>query len=189
MTGPSAVSVDERGNEDGWAPAPGWRADREPSGPTRLVVSVPPVDLPEIHRRLVRVLDEPLGVLYRQRIDRRRPRPQGAPPRDFVAMNLTSNVVLAAVEASAGVLYHDARCELWVRGRRGDQVVLDADGVLFCYPDDHAFREAVAYLGEPNPELITLGERDYVKHWYHACHDASEDTLLHALSLIEAPRS
>jgi hypothetical protein len=184
---PKAASVDAQGAGDGFVVRPGWLAEMTPAGDTRLVVSVPADDLPRVHKALATALSPPIGVLYRQKVDRLKPKPQGAPGRDFVALDKSLDDVLAALDAAAGLVWGDARHELWLRGGLGEQVVLDQDGLLYCYPDDPAFREVLAEAGVPPDDVETIADRDYVKHWYHAEHDALEALLMQRLRLMEVP--
>lgn len=184
---PKATSVTVAGEPDGFEILPGWLSEMTPSGDTRLVVSVPPADLARVHAGLVAALSPPIGVLYRQKVDRVNPRPSTAPPRDFVALDKRLDDVLAALDEAAALVYGDARHELWLRGGLGEQVVLDQDGLVFCYPDDPAFRDALAELGVPAEDVVTLSDRDYVKHWFHAENDALEATLRERLRLVAVP--
>jgi hypothetical protein len=183
LPGPRAESVTADGADDGFVVLPGWMAEGTPSGETRLLVSVPLADLPRVHAALVGVLSEPLGFLYRRKIDRRNPGPRDAPPTDFVALALARDRVLEALSAAALLVYCDARGEVWIRGRLGEQVVLDEDGLLYCYPDDPSFRDALAAVGVPAEDVPTLARRDYVKHWFRAEADPAEDALVDSLRL------
>jgi hypothetical protein len=185
--GPKAVSVTQEGHEDGFVVQPGWSVEMTPDGDTRLVVSVPVEDLLAVHAALARALSKPISVLYRQKVDRLKPRPEGAPSRDFVALDLPTAQVLEALDAAAPLVYHDARCELWLRGRLGEQVILDQDGLLFCYPDDPAFRDVLSGLGVPGEDVMTIADRDYVKHWFHAQADPYEGELIRSLRMAEVP--
>ena len=192
LAGPKAQSVKVDGSDDDWQVEAGWRAESDPGGSTRLVVAVPTVDLLRVHEALVRRLSVPLGVLYRQKVDRRAVAQgatpvQGAPPRDFVSLELPPGRVLVALQKHSDVIHHDARCEVWVRGKLGDQVVIDSDGMLFAYPDDPAFREVLDAVGLTENEVQTLETRDYVKHWFHGEADAAEDGLIADLHLQEVP--
>lgn len=187
--GPKATSVTLEGEDDGFVIEPGYRGESDHQGTTRLVASVPTERLAEVHHALLGALGEPFGVLYRQKVDRQNPRPNGAPPKDFVGLELPRDRVLTALTHAAPLVYHDARCEVWVRGRHGDQVVLDADGVLYAYPDDPAFRDALDAVGLPERQVPIMADRDYVKHWFHASNDPLEDALIAALGLTPiAPR-
>lgn len=185
LPGPRAESVTKEGEDDGFVVLPGWMSEATPDGDTRIVASVPLADLPRVHAALVRVLTEPLGVLYRRKINRRNPGPEGAPPQDFVALQLPRPRVLDALTASAVLVYSDARAEVWVRGAMGEQVVLDEDGLLYCYPDDPSFRDVLAAEGVPAHDVSTMNDRDYVKHWFRAEADAAEDALIATLRLTE----
>nr|MBA2319720.1 hypothetical protein [Deltaproteobacteria bacterium] len=109
----------------------------------------------------------------------------GAPPRDFVGLDFSFERVLAALRGSQGAVYADARAELWIRGRLGEQLILDQDGLIYAYPDDPSFRDALEALGIPDRESATLARRDYVKHWFHAEHDADEERFVTALALTQ----
>lgn len=185
---PRAASVTVTGDDDGWSPVGGFRAELDTAhGMTRLVVSVPFARLPEVHAALLRSLKPPLGFLFRQFIDRHNPRPNGAPPVDRVALDVDTERLVAVLSDNAGVIYEDARAEVWVRGAMpSEQIVLDQDGVLYCYPDDPVFRDALEACGLPeDDDLETMLERDYVKHWYHPEHDAEEQALAESLRLVE----
>jgi hypothetical protein len=184
---PRATSTDVAGEPDGFAPEPAWSGEIDPRGGTRIVVSVPAAQLPVVHQRLVAACTPPLGVLWRQVVDRRAPRANGAPPKDHVALDVPFERLLAALRANAGVVYEDARAELWIRGRLNEQVVLDQDGLVYTYPDDPAFRDALDALGIPDRDVPTLARRDYVKHWFHAEHDAQEAAFVAALRLTPVP--
>jgi hypothetical protein len=179
-----AASTDASGAVDGWTPPLGFAAEVDERGATRLTVSAPPERLRDVHLALLGALEAPLSVLWRRVVDRRDPKPQGSPPADFVGVEIAHDRLLDALDPASGVVWEDARAECWVRGRRGDQVVLDGDGVMYAYPDDPAFRAALATAGvEERVGLATLGQRDYVRQWYHAEHDALEDALIAMLGL------
>lgn len=182
---PKAESVHEDGTSDGWTPVPGFLRDVGPDGQTQVVVSVPLAMLAAVHAALVGTLAEPISLLYRQIVDRRNPGPNGAPPRDFVAVDLRLPDVLAALAKFDDLVYHDARCQIWVRGSMGEQVVLDDEGLVFCAPDDPVFEDVLVGFGLP-PELSdTIKERNYPKHWFHGACDAQEEGLIAALQLTE----
>ncbi len=187
MSAGKAQSVTAAGEPDGWEPGPGYFGEMDPRGPTRIVVSAPAHRLPEVHAALVRALQPPLSVLYRQKVDRRIPRPQAAPPRDFVGVELPPRAVLDALAAHARLVYEDARAEVWIRGALHEQIVLDTDGIVYCYPDDPAFRDALDRCGLAESQVQTMADRDYVKHWFHADADPHEDGFLADLGLQEVP--
>ncbi len=185
-----AESVLQNGDSDDWLPESGFCTEMDDTGSSRLVVSAAPSDLRLAHAALVRALGSRVGVLYRLRVDRLAPEPQGsgAPPRDFVALDLAPDALMTALVDAADLIYGDARCELWLRGTQGEQVILDHDGLMFVYPDSTAFRDALATAGLPEKEVTTMADRDYVKHWFHADCDAVESALFEALNLTEVPR-
>lgn len=180
---PKSESVTEQGEPDGWEPVAGFVRDLGPGGQTQLVISVPSRFLLDLHQQLVRVLSTPLGVMYRQVIDRREPKPQGAPPTDFVTLDVPVDTVTDALARFTELLHHDARCELWVRGALGDHVVIDTDGLLYCAPDDPAFRDVLLGNGLIEGVDVTIADRDYVRHWFHAECDALEERLITELNL------
>ncbi len=182
-----AVSVTKEGEPDGFVIPLAYHGEMTPSGDTRLVASAPASDLQRVHTALVASLQPPLNFLYRQKVDRKDPKPQGSPPRDFVALDLPLDRVEAALSAASTLLYHDARCEIWVRGKLGEQVILDADGMVFCYPDDPVFRDALDAAEVLDENFEAMDKRDYVKHWFHAENDQVEEELMLQLRLQEVP--
>jgi hypothetical protein len=180
---PRAASTDGNSLEDGFTPEPAFFGEMDPRGGTRLVVSVPGDRLRAVHEALLAQLKPPLGVLWRQVIDRKKPRPNGSPPIDHVGLDLSFERVLAALRACGPVVYEDARAELWIRGKLGEQLILDQDGLVYAYPDDPVFRDALEALGLTDKDVPTLAKRDFVKHWYHAEHDALEARLVADLGL------
>lgn len=182
---PKAESVDDQGQPDGWSVVAGFHVEVEPDGTTRMIVAAPVGWLAEVHAGLIRALDGPVGLLYRQRVDRRSPRPEGAPPRDFVALELDADVLITALRECAELVYHDARAEYWVRGARGEQLILDPDGLMFVYPADPSFSDVLLGFGLPEGEFEALVDRDYVRHWYHAECDVLERALIDGLGLVE----
>ncbi|MFM2162374.1 MAG: hypothetical protein RLZZ383_1886 [Pseudomonadota bacterium] len=187
LSTPKSESVREDGTPDGWSPPAAFLRDVGPGGQTQLVVSVPTPWLGAVHRELVAALAPPLGLLYRQVVDRRDPQPQGAPPRDFVGLEMDPATVGSALLQFEDLLYHDARCELWVRGAMNDQIILDADGLMYLVPDDPAFEDVLRGAGLSDDLGQTIRDRDYAKHWFHAPNDALEDAFLKALRLTEVP--
>ena len=185
MIAPRATSVSKSGEPDGWEIPAGWRAELGPEGETRLVVSVPNADLGLIHQDLIKAMAAPLGLLYRQEIDRASPRPEGSPPRDFVGLEVPVERLLQSLSACDKLIYHDARANVWVRGALGEQLILDADGLLYCYPDDPAFRDVLSAHGLPEELEETITARDYVKHWFYADNDDLEARLIQELNLTE----
>jgi hypothetical protein len=183
---PKAESVQRDGTPDGFVAPNLWRPERDPrSGGTRIVASFAASEGPRILEAVVAALDAPLGVLWRQIVDRRDPKPQGTPARDRVALELTADRVIAATRAARQLLFHDARGELWLRDRNGAEALLDADGLLFLYPDDPSFRDALTAAGLPMSDTQTVDRRDYVRHNFLASADAEEDALVAALGLVE----
>ena len=177
---PKASSVRTDGSPDGFVNPRSLRAQISPDGTTRLVVYVPPDELRERHLLLLRALGTPLSLRYVQLTDRA----TGALPRPltFVRMDIPADEVLAALDAAADLVWHDGRHQLWVRGRFGEQVVLDELGVLYCYPDDPTFRDALADLS--TSPAVGMDGRDYVKVEFLAHADALETAFIERLGLV-----
>lgn len=176
---PKAESVTKEGQPDGWTPPRGFRAQVAPDGTTRLVASVPSAELADLHLRLLGVLGARLGVRYVRLTDRKKGQlPQ---PESFVRMDVPAERVLAALRARPELVWHDGRHQLWVRGVYGEQVVLDELGVLYCYPDDPSFRDALGDL--PESKALGMDGRDYVKVGFLAEADAQEASLIEELGL------
>lgn len=187
MTEPTtkAQSVTQDGDLDGFVPPTCYYSERDPGGATRLVLSAPVDELRRAHQALVRDCAEPLQVLYRQVVDRRDPKPEGTPSRDFVGLGMSADEVIEAFTAADSLLYRDARCEVWVRDAGGAQVVLDCDGLVFIYPDDISSRTVLDDLGILMERSQTIANRDYVRHAFHASCDAVEDAFIEGLHLTE----
>ncbi len=178
---PKAASVTVEGHEDGFVPARGYRVQVAPDGATRLVVSVPPAELRDVHLRLVDALGGPLSVRYLRLTDRTKG--QLPKPESWVRMDAPPAQVVSALDAAARLVWEDGRHQLWLRGPFGEQVVLDEMGVLYCYPDDPAFRTALGDL--PEHTVVGMDGRDYVKVHFHAEADAQEQSLREALGLVK----
>lgn len=184
LLSPKAESVTAQGQPDGFEVQAGWESQLGNAGDTRLLISVPVVDLPRVHAIVLAALEPPLAFLYRRRVDRRNPKPNGTPPEDYLAHGVSLDEVLAALQGAADLVYSDARCEVWVRGMMGEQVILDHDGLLYAYPDDPTFRDRLEQAGVPERHVPVLLDRDYVKHHFYANCDALEDWLLRELAMI-----
>lgn len=179
MFAPKATSVTVTGQPDGWVAPRSFRAQQAPDGMTRLVISVPPEELPAVHLRLLDRLEAPWSVRYLRLTDRQKG--QLPKPENWVRMDAPPEAVRTALSARPGLVWHDGRHQVWIRGRMGDQVVLDELGVLYCYPDDPAFREALT--GLPEGSAVGMDGRDYVRVELLAEADAEEASLMQELSL------
>lgn len=184
MNTPKAQSVTEQGDLDGFEIALGWERQVGNGGDTRLLISVPTARLADAHLALLGALGPPLTVLYRRKIDRRNPKPNGSPPDDFLAPEVPLDEIRAALSEAGDLIWHDARCEVWVRGLMGEQIILDQDGMLYAYPDDPSFRDVLAQLDIPEQSVPVLLDRDYIKHWFHGECDTLEDGLIRRLSAV-----
>lgn len=185
LSTPKAESVTETGASDGFVIEEGWERQVGAGGDTRLLISVPVERLPEVHLALIGAVGAPLSVLYRRCVYRQDPAPNGTPPEDFLAPDVPLEEIRAALTQAGDLVWHDARCEVWVRGVMGEQVILDQDGLLYCYPDDPSFRDVLDAVGVPEREGVpVLLDRDYVKHWYHGSCDDLETALMRRLAVV-----
>lgn len=174
-----AVSVTVEGHPDGWQSPRGLRAQTAPDGNTRLVVYVPPDELRSVHERLIEALGGPISVRYLRLTDRTKG--QLPKPVTYVRMDAPVADVRAALADAEALVWRDGRHQLWLRGRFGEQVVLDELGVLYCYPDDPSFREALADL--PETTAVGMDGRDYVRVQFLPEADAQEEALIARLSM------
>lgn len=177
---PKAESVTVEGKSDGWVPPLCWRSQTAPDGSTRLVVSAPPEKLQEVHLKLLASMGDTLGVMYAQLTDRKQKGPHPKPVR-HLGLELPAEKVFEALGAAKDLIWWDGRHQLWVRGKFGDQVVLDELGVIYCYPDDPSFRDALQGIEES--KQIGMDSRDYVKVNFRSEADAQEQALIAALNL------
>jgi hypothetical protein len=176
---PKATSVTIEGQPDGYTPPRSFRAQVAPDGTTRLVISVPSDELAATHRALLGALGAPWSLRYVKLTDRKTG--QLPKPETWVRMDVKPELVRAAFDARPALIWHDGRHQLWARGLHGDQVVLDELGVLYCYPDDPAFRAALGDL--PETKEVGMDGRDYVRVTFLAEADEEEASLFQALSL------
>lgn len=184
-----AQSVTEAGEPDGFAPPEAWRAEVSPDGVTRLVISAGAARLPVIHRALVDALEAPLSVMYVQLTDRAADQHLGSDQRRFLAVDIPRELVNDALERCRTLIFHDGRHQLWIRGRAREQLVVDELGLIYIYPDDFTFRDALDAVGVPEQgSVVTMAERDYVKVQFHASADAEEAWLKQQLRLQPYPK-
>ena len=183
MLPPKASSVTQDGAPDGFIAPLVYRSEVAPEGMTRLIISAPVERLAAIHHSLVEAVSAPLGAMWLRMTDRAAGKNLGERPERFLAMEITAAQVLEAMRAASTLLYHDGRGQLWIRGALGEQVVIDEMGLLYAYPDDPLYRDALAALGVPEGAAPTLADRDYVRVQFHAAADAEEAAMLRGLGL------
>lgn len=179
---PKAESVDKTGKPDGFQPPLLWQAQVLDGGMTRLLVSAPPAALAPIHKALVAAMRAPLRVLYRQLTDRKTG--QHPKPMDFVGVEISHQKLADALDRFGALVYHDGRHQLWVKGEGPEQIVLEETGLVYAYPDDPAYRDALLGLGVPERKGTTMDTRDYVKVNFVASADQEEVELRRALGLV-----
>lgn len=169
-----ARSVTKEGEPDGWVAPRGFRAQVASDGTTRLVVSAPPDEIPAIHGRLLAALGTPVSVRYVRLTDR--VHGQLEKPESYVRMDMPRAQLEELLAERPALIWRDGRHQLWVRGKFGEQLVLDEIGAIFCYPDDPSFREAMGDL--PETKAVGIDGRDYVKVHFVAEADEQERSLL-----------
>lgn len=179
-----AVSVTRDGQPDGYVPPTHYTPQVLDGGFTRLLVSLPPERLEEVHRALFEALTPPLKVAYQQLTDRQKG-VQLPKPRALVAVELPRDRVRAALQDHRHLVYHDGRHQLWIRGADGEQLVMEEVGVIYMYPDDPSFRAVLESQGVLEGRGETLDVRDYVRVTFDASCDGEEDALIHDLGLVE----
>ena len=181
-----ARAVDEQGRLLDQSQPTRFLAEAAPDGTTRLAVAVPAERLPAVHRALVELLEPPWGMLYVQLVDRRSGE-QHQEPKRFVGVDLAPERVRAKLAEAAGLVYEDGRHQLWIRGRRGAQIILDELGMVWTCPDDPSFRDALAALGVEEGSEPSINEADYVRVELIAEADEQEVALIADLGLQELP--
>jgi hypothetical protein len=176
-----AISVSQDGTPDGFAPPIAYRVDVSPDGVTRIAVSAGP-KLLMVLDALVGALQGPVGVLWVRMVDRARGK-QLPKPEHYVAIEKPQAQVGSVLARCRNLLTMDGRGQLWLRGGFKDQVVLDELGVVYCYPDDPAFRDALEAIGLREQPHTNMEDRDYVKVNFSALADAEEQLLIRELGL------
>ena len=179
---PKATSVTRQGAPDGFTPATFYQPELLQGGVTRLAVSAPVERLRVAHRALVEALQPPLKLLYVQLTDRTSG--QLPKPRQLVAVELSRDRVLEALDQYRRLVYHDGRHQLWIRGAMGEQLVLEELGVLYVYPDDFSFRDILEENGIPEGRGETMASRDYVRVEFLSEADAEERAMISSLNLL-----
>jgi hypothetical protein len=180
---PKAESVTREGQPDGFVPARFFRPEVLQGGMTRLVVSVPMEELQRVHTALVQALEPPLKFLYVQLTDRQKG-VQLPKPIHKVAVELPRDRVLDVLRTYQRLAYHDGRHQIWIRGAKGEQVVLEEVGQMYVYPDDFLFRDTLLGAGVPEGDGEEIGTRDYVRVTFDARCDAEEAGLIQDLHLL-----
>jgi hypothetical protein len=180
---PKAESVTREGQPDGFIPDRFFRPEVLQGGVTRLVVSVPMMDLEPVHQALVAALSPPLKLLYVQMTDRRRG-VQLPKPIQRVAVEVPRDRVAQALKSYRRLIYHDGRHQLWIRGAQGEQVVLEEVGQMYVYPDDFLFRDTLLAAGIPEGDGEEMAVRDYVRVTFDAHCDKEEAQFIQEFHLI-----
>ena len=181
---PKAQSVTQDGEADGFRPSASFKARILQGGFTRLEVSSPSEKLAIVHRELVKQISFPCKLRYLQLTDRRSGI-QLENPRSFVAVDISRDRLMQALEDYQELFYFDGRHQLWILGADNEQIVLDELGMIYVYPDDFLFRDVLLKLGWPESSQEAMSERDYVQVYFQAPADIQEDSLLESFGLVE----
>ncbi|HJN75425.1 MAG TPA: hypothetical protein QGF58_15965 [Myxococcota bacterium] len=179
---PKATSVTATGELDGFEPPLAYRGEVDPSGATRLAISVPPDRLAQTHAALLAALSKPVSVLYVRLVDRQANR-QLEEPHRLLALDVPEHALRSALQRCATLLYRDARHQLWLRGAMQEQLVLDELGMVWVYPDDPSFRDVLEDLGIPESPAPNMEGRDHVRVDFKASADAEEEIFISSLGL------
>ena len=184
---PKALSVREDGQLDDFVSPCIFTRRVLSGGYTRLEISSTPDKIGIVFKVLCDRITFPCKLRYVKKIDASGPR-QLDPPESYAAVEVSKSRLQSALESYGELFFHDGRCELWVHGDNADeQVVLDDLGVIYAYPDDFAFREALAEIGWPElpphkAEMMT--NRDYVRVNLQPTLDELEQQFLQHFGLV-----
>ena len=181
---PKAQSVDKDGNEDGFIPPIAYQRQVLHGGYTRLEISAPPDKLQIVHRYLADRVSMPCKLRYVKMTDRETGQ-QLSKPKSYVAVEVSKERLMQALDTFADLFYHDGRNQLWIRGLDEEQIVLDELGMIYTYPDDFLFREALAELGWLESSHQSMASRDYVRVNFLSSADAQEKALIQSLGMIQ----
>ena len=181
---PKAQSVTQEGEPDGFQPSASFRSRILQGGFTRLEVSSPSDRLAIVHKELIQHISFPCKLRYLQLTDREAGQ-QLENPRSFVAVDISRERMVQALEDYKELFYFDGRHQLWVLGANDEQIILDELGMIYVYPDDFLFRDVLMKLGWPESKQESMAERDYVQVYFSAPADIQEDSLLQSFGLVE----
>ncbi len=180
---PKAQSVTQQGASDGYVPPMAFRSQVLDGGYTRLEISAPPSKLQVVHQQLAKLLTPPIKIRYIKQVDRQSGQ-QLEKAESYVAVELSTERVMQTLDFCSELFYHDGRNALWLRGVDDAQLVLDEIGMLYIYPDDFTFRDALLSLGWVEAEHQTIADRDYVLVNFSAKADELEQSLIQSLGMV-----
>ena len=183
---PKAQSVTKQGAADGYVSPMAYKGQVLDGGYTRLEISSPPAKLPIVHRALARLLSAPLKIRYVRLTDRKKG--QLPKPESYVAVELPKERIEQALSMFEKLLYQDGRNQLWLLGLNEEQLILDELGMIYVYPDDFAFRDALEKLGWVEANHQSMADRDYVRVNFSVEADEQEQSLLQSLGMIRWER-
>ena len=162
---PKAQSVTKQGAADSYVSPMAFRSQVLDGGYTRLEISAPPAKLAIVHQQLAKLLSPPLKLRYVKMTDRQAG--QLEKPESYVAVELSKE-----------------RIEQTLNFFDGAQLVLDEIGMIYVYPDDFAFRDALTNLGWVEAQHQTMADQDYVRVNFLTEGDELERSLMQSLGLI-----
>ena len=183
---PKAQSVTKQGAPDGYVSPMAFKGQVLEGGYTRLEISSPPGKISVVHKALARLLSSPLKMRYVRLTDRQKG--QLPKPENYVAVELPKERVEQALTMFEALLYQDGRNQLWLLGLDGEQLILDELGMIYVYPDDFSFREALQKLGWVEANHQTMADRDYVRVNFMAQADEQEQSLIQSLGMVRWER-
>jgi hypothetical protein len=177
-----AESVTKQGEADGYVPPSAYCARVLRGGYTRLDISTPMDKLAIIHRELVKTIQFPCKIRYVRMTDRQSG--QLEKPESYVAVEISKDRMLQALQSFEELFYNDGRNQLWIQGASEEQIVLDELGMLYVYPDDFVFRDTLTMLGWPEMKHESMAQRDYVKVNFSVVADEQERSLITSFGLV-----
>ena len=131
-------------------------------------------------------MSPPLKIRYVRLTDRQKA--QHPKPESYVAVELPKERIAQALSMFEKLLYQDGRNQLWLLGLNGEQLILDELGMVYVYPDDFAFRDALENLGWVEANHQSMADRDYVRVNFAAEADEQEESLIQSLGMIRWDR-
>ena len=179
---PKAQSVTKEGEDDGYVPPSAYSARVLRGGYTRLDISTPMDKLAILHKELVKTIQFPCKLRYVKMTDRQKG--QLEKPESYVAVEVSRDRMMQALLDFEDLFYYDGRNQLWILGAAKEQIILDELGMLYVYPDDFVFRDALTMLGWPEMKHESMAQRDYVKVNFSAIADEQERSLLNSFGMI-----
>lgn len=180
---PKAQSVNQEGVADNFVPPMAFQSQILEGGYTRLAISSPSSKLAILHRALASRISTPCKLRYVRMVDRHRG--QLPKPESFVAVEISQERLIQVLQQLETLFYHDGRNQLWIQGHlESEQLILDELGMLYIYPDDFLYRDALEALGWVEAKHESMASRDYVQVNFLPAADAQEQALIQSLGMV-----